>query len=245
MFGAIIYLPVYLQVVRGVSPTTSGLMLLPIMAGLFVASIGSGQIIARVGRYKIFPIVGTGLMTVGIGLFSTLTVHTSFLVISGFMLITGFGMGLVLQVLILAVQNGVDYKDLGTATSLAAFFRSMGGAFGTALLGAVLNDRLLGNLSRALPVAARPNVAAIARQVVGSPAQLKLLPPVIHTAATVAYVHTIDTVFLIATPVAAIGFLLSLVLPEIRLRTTVHSGAAPEAERGPAGAVEPAGALVG
>ena len=245
MFGTIIYLPIYLQVVRGVSPTTSGLMLLPIMAGLFVASIGSGQIIARVGRYKIFPIVGTGLMTVGIGLFSTLTVHTSFLVTSGFMLITGFGMGLVLQVLILAVQNGVDYKDLGTATSLAAFFRSMGGAFGTALLGAVLNDRLLGNLSRALPVAARPNVAAIARQVVGSPAQLKLLPPAIHTAATVAYVHTIDTVFLIATPVAAIGFLLSLVLPEIRLRTTVHSASAPDAERDPAEAVEPAGALVG
>ena len=122
------------------------------------------------------------------------------------MLLTGFGLGLVMQVLILAVQNGVDYKDLGTATSLAAFFRSMGGAFGTALLGAVLNDRLIGNLTRALPVAARPHVSAIARQIVGSPAQLKLLPPAIHTAATVAYVHTIDTVFLIATPVVAIAF---------------------------------------
>ena len=139
------------------------------------------------------------------------------------MLITGFGLGLVMQVLILAVQNGVDYKDLGTATSLAAFFRSMGGAFGTALLGAVLNDRLVGNLSSALPVASRPHVAAIARQIVGSPAQLKLLPPAIHTAATVAYVHTIDTVFLMATPVVAIAFLLSLVLPEIRLRRTVHT----------------------
>ena len=223
MFGAIIYLPVYLQVVRGVSPTTSGLMLLPIMAGLFTASIGSGQIIARVGRYKIFPILGTGLMTIGMGLFSTLTVHTSFLLTSTFMLITGFGLGLVMQVLILAVQNGVDYKDLGTATSLAAFFRSMGGAFGTALLGAVLNDRLVGNLSSALPVASRPHVSAIARQIVGSPAQLKLLPPAIHSAATVAYVHTIDTVFLMATPVVAIAFLLSLVLPEIRLRRTVHT----------------------
>jgi EmrB/QacA subfamily drug resistance transporter len=225
MFGTIIYLPVYLQVVRGVSPTTSGLMLLPIMAGLFTASIGSGQIIARVGRYKIFPILGTGLMTVGIGLFSTLTVHTSFLVTSGFMLITGFGLGLVMQVLILAVQNGVDYKDLGTATSLAAFFRSMGGAFGTALLGAVLNDRLIGNLRAALPASARPHVAAIGRQIVGSPAQLRLLPPAIHTAATVAYVHTIDTVFLIATPVVALAFLLSLALPEIRLRKSIHGGA--------------------
>ena len=153
MFGAIIYLPVYLQVVRGVSPTTSGLMLLPIMAGLFIASIGSGQIIARIGRYKIFPIVGTALMTIGMWLFSTLTIGTPFLVTSAFMLISGFGLGLVMQVLILAVQNGVDYKDLGTATSLSAFFRSMGGAFGTALLGAVLNDRLIGNLTKALPAA--------------------------------------------------------------------------------------------
>jgi MFS family permease len=225
MFGAIIYLPVYLQVVRGVSPTVSGLMLLPIMAGVFTASIGSGQVIARIGRYKVFPVVGTGLVTIGMGLFSTLTVHTSFLLTSVFMLITGFGLGLVMQVLILAVQNGVDYKDLGTATSLAAFFRSMGGAFGTALLGAVLNDRLVSNLTTALPASARPHVAEIARQIVGSPAQLKLLPPAIHTAATVAYVHTIDTVFLIATPVIALGFLLSLALPEIRLRKTIHGDA--------------------
>jgi len=104
---------VYLQVVRGVSPTTSGLMLLPIMVGLFTASITSGQIIARIGRYKIFPIIGTALMTVGMWLFSTLTVHTSFMVTSAFMVLTGFGLGLVMQVLILAVQNGVDYKDLG------------------------------------------------------------------------------------------------------------------------------------
>ncbi|MGO9582505.1 MAG: MDR family MFS transporter [Acidimicrobiales bacterium] len=245
MFGAIIYLPVYLQVVRGVSPTTSGLMLLPIMVGLFTASIGSGQIIARIGRYKIFPILGTGLMTIGMGLFSTLTVHTSFLVTSAFMLLTGFGLGLVMQVLILAVQNGVDYKDLGTATSLAAFFRSMGGAFGTALLGAVLNDRLIGNLTKALPVAARPHVSEIARQIVGSPAELKLLPPAIHAAATLAYVHTIDTVFLIATPVVAVAFFLSLALPEIRLRKTVHgeAGVAEIADGAPSAPIDPADAI--
>jgi len=225
MFGAIIYLPVYLQVVRGVSPTTSGLMLLPIMVGLFTASIGSGQIIARIGRYKIFPIVGTALMTIGVGLFSTLTIHTSYVVTSAFMLITGFGLGLVMQVLILAVQNGVDYKDLGTATSLSAFFRSMGGAFGTALLGAILNDRLVGNLRNALPAAERSHVQQIAKEIVGSPAQLRLLRPDIHAAATVAYVHTIDTVFLIATPVVALAFLLSLALPEIRLRKTVQTDA--------------------
>ena len=119
----------------------------------------------------------------------------------------------------------IDYKDLGTATSLAAFFRSMGGAFGTALLGAVLNDRLVGNLSAALPVGSRSQVAAIAHQIVGSPAQLQVLPRAIHTAATIAYVHTIDTVFLIATPVVAVAFLLSFALPEIRLRKSVHGEA--------------------
>ena len=228
MFGAIIYLPVYLQVVRGVSPTTSGLMLLPLIVGLFIASIGSGQIIVRIGRYKIFPIIGTALITVGMFLFSTLTIHTSYLLSSLFMLITGFGLGLVMQVLILAVQNGVDYKDLGTATSLAAFFRSMGGAFGVALFGAVLTDRLVNNLRAALPVALRPHVHQIANLIVGSPAQLKLLPPTIHAAATSAYVHTIDTVFLIAVPVVAVAFLLSLFLPEIRLRKTVGSGSTSE-----------------
>lgn len=224
MFGAIIYLPVYLQVVRGVSPTISGLMLLPIMVGLFIASIGSGQVIVRVGRYKIFPIVGTGLMTIGMGLFATLTAHTSFVLTSLFMFVTGFGLGLVMQVLILAVQNGVDYKDLGSATSLASFFRSMGGAFGTALLGAILTDRLVGNLTNALPAAARPRVHQIAQLITGSPAELRRLPVEIHQAAVTAYVHTIDTLFLIATPIVALSFLLALVLPEIRLRKTVQSG---------------------
>ncbi len=102
----------------------------------------------------------------------------------------------------------------------------MGGAFGTALLGAVLNDRLIGNLTTALPVASRPHVAVMARQIVGRPAMLKLLAPAIHKAATVAYLHAIDTVFLIASPVVAVAFILSLMLREIRLRKTVHTEAA-------------------
>jgi len=235
MFGAIIYLPFYLQVVRGVSPTVSGLMLLPIMVGLFTASIGSGQIISRIGRYKIFPIIGTGLMTIGIGLFSTLTVHTSYVMTSLFMLITGLGLGLVMQVLILAVQNGVDYKDLGSATSLTTFFRSMGGAFGTALLGAILTARLTNNLLAALPARAKPYVHQIAELITGAPAQLKKLPAPIYSAATQAYVHTIDTIFLIATPIVAIAFVLALMLPEIRLRKTVSSSKSPQSAATPGG----------
>jgi EmrB/QacA subfamily drug resistance transporter len=223
MFGAIIYLPVYLQVVKGVSPTISGLLLLPLMVGLLSASITSGQVIARVGRYKIFPVVGTAIMTGGMYLFSLMGPNTSTLTDSFFMFIVGVGLGLVMQVLILAVQNGVDYKDLGTATSLSNFFRSMGGAFGTAVLGAILTDRLEGYLFDALPAAARPHLHQIAQLVQGTPAALKRLPPVIHTAAIQAYVHSIDDVFRVATPIVAIAFVFALLLPEIRLRSTVRT----------------------
>ncbi|HXY46003.1 MAG TPA: MDR family MFS transporter [Acidimicrobiales bacterium] len=234
MFGAIIYLPVYLQVVKGVSPTISGLMLLPLMVGMLSASISSGQIIARLGRYKIFPVVGTAVMTLGMYLFSRMGVHTSDPLDSLYMFVVGVGLGLVMQVLVLAVQNGVDYKDLGTATSLNNFFRSMGGAFGTAILGAVLTDRLDGNLLQALPPAYRGHLGQIALAIQGTPAALKRLPPTIHAAAVQAYVHSIDDVFIVATPIVALAFVFAVLLPEIRLRSTVRTHAKP-ADAGGAG----------
>jgi MFS family permease len=224
MFGAIIYLPVYLQDVKEVSPTVSGLMLLPLMAGMLSSSITSGQIIARVGRYKIFPVVGTALMTLGIFLFSLMGVHTSYSRVSLYMFVTGVGFGMTMQVLVLAVQNGVDYKDLGSATSLNAFFRSMGGAFGTAILGAILADRLASNLLSALPAGAQAHISQIGRAVIGSPAQLKQLAqthPAWHAAAVSAYVHTIQDVFTVAVPIVALSFIATLFLPEIRLRKTI------------------------
>ncbi|MGD0084062.1 MAG: MDR family MFS transporter [Acidimicrobiales bacterium] len=244
MFGAIIYLPVYLQVVKGVSPTISGLMLLPLMLGMLITSIASGQIIARIGRYKIFPIVGTAVMTIGIYLFSTMGVDSSDITNSLFMFVVGAGLGLVMQVLVLAVQNGVDYKDLGTATSMNGFFRSMGGAFGTAILGAVLTDRLDGNLFNALPLSARPHVASIAATITGTPAALKKLPAPIYLAARQAYVHSIDEVFLVAVPIVALAFIFALLLPEIRLRSTVrsshsHTAPAEAAEAAEGGVDEP------
>jgi EmrB/QacA subfamily drug resistance transporter len=248
MFGAIIYLPVYLQVVKGVSPTISGLELLPLMVGLLGASIWSGQVITRRGRYKIFPIVGTAITTVAMGLLALLSPTTSYLVISAFLLLLGIGMGLVMQVLVLAVQNGVDYKDLGTATSLSNFFRSLGGAFGTAILGAVLTDRLDGNLLAALPRPARPHIKQISRLIVGSPKDLKLLPAPIHTAAVQAYVHSIDTVFVVATPIVALAFICALLLPEIKLRATVRTrspGGPGDPQAGGSGAGEGARDLAG
>ncbi len=236
MFGAIIYLPVYLQVVKGVSPTISGLELLPLMVGLLSASIWSGRTISRRGRYRIFPIVGTAVTTVAMALLSLLSPHSGELEISALLMLLGVGIGLVMQVLVLAVQNGVDYKDLGTATSLSSFFRSMGGAFGTAILGAVLTDRLDGNLLAALPPAARPHIHQLAQAVVGSPAALKRLPAPIHMAAVQAYVHSIDTVFMVAAPITFLAFLASLALPEVKLRRTVRTGPAAGGEAQPAGA---------
>src|SRR5271167_2664751 len=151
LFGAVTYLPLFLQVVKGASPTGSGLQLLPLMGGLLITSIVSGQIITRTGRYKPFPIAGTAVMTLGLYLLSTMDPSSSRVSISLFMFVLGLGLGMVMQVLILAVQNAVDYADLGVATSGATLFRSIGGSLGTAVLGAVFASRLTSELRRALP----------------------------------------------------------------------------------------------
>jgi EmrB/QacA subfamily drug resistance transporter len=151
MFGALTYLPLYQQVVRGQSPTSSGLQLFPLMAGLLVASIASGQVIARTGRYKAFPIAGTGLAVVGLLLLSRLDAATGTLEAGAYMLVLGLGLGLVMQVLILAVQNSVPYSDLGVATSGATLFRSIGGSIGTAILGAIFSTRLADELAARSP----------------------------------------------------------------------------------------------
>ncbi|MGE4031659.1 MAG: DHA2 family efflux MFS transporter permease subunit [Thermoleophilia bacterium] len=142
MFGAITYLPLFQQVVKGQSPTESGLHLLPLMGGLLIASIATGQAITRTGRYRWYPIVGTALATVGLLLLSRLEADTPDLVMGLYMAVLGVGLGLTMQVLVLAVQNAVPYEDLGVATSGATLFRSIGGSLGTALLGAVFAARL-------------------------------------------------------------------------------------------------------
>ncbi|MDA8391679.1 MAG: MDR family MFS transporter [Actinomycetota bacterium] len=215
MFGAIVYLPTYLQVVHGVSASTSGLLLLPLMGGVLSASVLSGQIIARVGRYKMFPVTGTAVISVGMWLLSGLQAGTSYVMASVYMAVVGLGIGMVMQVLVLAVQNGLGHRYLGVSTSLVSFFRSMGGAFGTALLGAVLTSRLSSQLVRVVPPGVPVNRLALA--VTGSPAQLDRLPPALHRAAVTAFVHSLHAVFLYGVPIAMFGFVLSWALPEIRL----------------------------
>ncbi|SHE56306.1 drug resistance transporter, EmrB/QacA subfamily [Ferrithrix thermotolerans DSM 19514] len=221
MFGAIIYLPTYLQIVRGVSPSTSGLLLLPLMGGLLLSSIGSGLIISKIGRYKLFPIIGTAVMTIGMYLLSTLGAHSSYLHATIFMATVGLGIGMVMQVLVLAVQNAVGMKDMGVATSSATFFRSMGSAFGTAIFGSILTSRLTHYLKLVVPKGVP--LAKLSTAITGSPEQLKLLPSPIHSAAVDAFVKSLHVVYLSAVPVAIVGFIVTLVLPEIQLRKSTRS----------------------
>lgn len=218
MFGAITYLPQYMQVVKGQSPTESGLQLLPLMAGLLLTSMGSGFLISRWGRYKVFPVVGTAVMTLGMYLLSRLAVGTTKLEYTVYMFVLGVGIGGVMQVLVIAVQNVVEYKDLGVATSGATFFRSIGGSFGTAVFGAIFGNRLAGNLRRYL--AGTPVPRGFNAKAGASPAALAQLPPAVHRGFDHAYAASLHTVFLAAVPIAAVAFVLTWFLKEVPLRET-------------------------
>jgi len=219
MFGATVFLPLFLQYVRGATPTVSGLSLLPLMAGLVTTSIGSGQIITRTGRYRRFPIIGSALTTIGLFLLSFLHAQTSSLVMSVFMVVLGAGLGCLIQVLVLAAQNAVPHSELGVATSGTTFFRTIGAAFGTAIFGAILANIIDGNLVSALGGMALPAGLHLADL---TPQALQTLPSPVRHAFIAAYAHSLDIVFLVAVPVAALNFGLSWLLPEITLRHTTH-----------------------
>jgi EmrB/QacA subfamily drug resistance transporter len=217
MFGAITFLPLFLQIVQGVNPTVSGLRLLPMMAGLLITSVGSGLLISRYGRYKLFPILGTAVMTIGLLLLSRMGAGTGTLLSSAYMFVFGVGLGGVLQVLVIAVQNAVDYRDLGAATSGATFFRSMGGSFGTAVFGAIFANLLGGNLTRYLHGIRLP--AGLSGASI-SPSALAKLPADVHSGYVHAYAASLQSVFIVAAPIAFVAFLLTWLLPEVHLRRT-------------------------
>ena len=223
MFGALTFLPLFFQIVKGVSPTASGLRLFPMMGGLLVASIGSGIIVSRWGRYKVFPVVGTALMTIGLFLMSHIGVATSELAIASFMVVFGLGLGLVMQVLVVSVQNAVSYEELGTASPGVTFFRMIGGSFGTAVFGAIFANLLVGNLSTQLEKHGVRTIPGGAAGQIDNPALIAKLPPEIHHAVSVAIADTIDRVFLIGVPIAFLAFCLSWLLPEIELRKSVRT----------------------
>ena len=210
LFGAIVYMPVFLQIVKAESPTGSGLQLTPMMLGVLVASITAGQLISRYGRYKVFPIVGTAVMTVGLLLLSRLGVGSSTWTASAYMLVVGLGIGMVMQVLILAVQNSVDHRLMGVATSGAMLFRQIGGSIGVALFGAIFANRLGGNLAERLPGVSLPRTA--------DPRTVQHLPPAIHDAYVSAFAASLQPVFVVAAAVGVAAFLLSWLLREMPLR---------------------------
>ncbi|HEV2362210.1 MAG TPA: MFS transporter, partial [Acidimicrobiales bacterium] len=220
MFGGMSFLPLYFQVVKGVSPTASGVRLFPMMAGLLVASIASGQAVSRWGRYKVFPVVGSVLITLGLYLMSHIGVSTGFWPLAGFMAVFGVGLGLVMQVLVVSVQNAVSYEELGTATSGATFFRMIGGSFGTAVFGAIFANVLAGNLASRLH--GLPVPSGVAGQI-DNPKLIATLPPAARLGISQALASSIDRVFLVAVPIAAVAFLLSWLLPEIELRRSVRT----------------------
>ncbi|MFG3553641.1 MDR family MFS transporter [Micromonospora sp. NPDC047557] len=236
MFGSIIFIPLYLQIVKGASPTRSGLLMLPMMAGIIVTSILTGRAMSRIGRYKWFPVAGAVTLLVGMLLFTRLQVGTSLWVAFGFMVVIGVGLGLCMQSLVLAVQNAVSVRDLGAGTSSATFFRSLGGSFGVAILGTVLSSRLNSQLADRLPgaIAQLPpeQRAAVAANggtniSINDPATIMALPGAVRAAIQASFVESLHLVFLTTGLVAIVAVLVTLALPNNELR-----GAGPQGAKG-------------
>jgi MFS family permease len=218
LFGSVTYLPLFLQIVKERSPTASGLQLTPMMGGLLVTSIVSGRLITRFGRYKPFPVVGTAVTAVGMGLLAQLNVHSSVLDAALYMLVLGLGLGMVMQVLVLAVQNAVDYRNMGVATSGSLLFRQIGGSVGIAIFGAIFANHLSSHLASQLPAGAeRPKNV--------SPQVVRHLPPALHRAYVRAVAESLHPVFVVAAVVAIFAFLLTWILREVPLRDSARPAA--------------------
>ena len=236
MFGVIIYIPLYLQTVHGASPTSSGLQLLPVICGMLVTFIVSGRMVSQRGKYKIFPIVGTAVMSVGIYLLSLMGPHTGLPLSSVYMFVVGVGIGLVMQVLVVAIQNAVPQDQLGTATSSSTFFRTIGGSFGVSALGAVFDNRLAANLPKYLPASALGQING--SDITASPAQIDALPPAVHNGFILAFNDSLHTVFLVGVPIALVSFVLTWFVKELPLRDKAYvTGAAETVEDSAAAAL--------
>ena len=226
MFGAIVMLPLYMQVVKGYSATSSGLKLIPLMLGIVTTSIISGKLITKHGHYKRYPVAGTALMALGILAMTRLQIDTPYWQLSIYAIMVGAGLGLSMQTIVIALQNAVDFKDMGVATSSNTFFRSLGSVFGTAIFGTILTNRLGHYLVQNFADLAAKNPTAVAsfdpKQLAGiqnNTSVLQTLPPVIKTTALNAFVDSFHVVFFVAAPVVGVGLFFALMLRETPLRT--------------------------
>jgi len=237
MFGAIVMLPLYLQVVKGNSATSAGLKLIPLMLGIVTMSIFSGKQISATGKYKIYPIIGSALMTIGLILMSTLNVDTSFGVLSIYAILVGAGLGLSMQTIVIALQNSVDFQDMGIATSSNTFFRTLGGAFGTAIFGTIFSNRAayylqenITSLQSTSPQALDGFDPAKLDVITTNTSIISTLPPAVKETVLHSFAQTFHMVFLAAAPITFIGFVLAFFLKEKPLQgSTAHHAARTEA----------------
>jgi EmrB/QacA subfamily drug resistance transporter len=220
MLGALTFLPTFMQFVDGVSATTSGMHTLPMVVGMLTMSLSSGVIVGRTGKYKLFPVAGTAVMAIGFVLLSRMGPDTSTLVQSLYLVVLGAGIGMSMQVLVLIVQNTVDFADLGVATGGVTFFRTIGSSFGAAVFGSLFNNFLHSRVADAIAKSGAPPEAA------QSPDALHRLAPEVAAPIAAAYADALDLVFLCAAPVAVVGFVLALTLKQVPLRNNDVSTAA-------------------
>ncbi len=220
MFGSMIYLPVYLQVVSEMSPTRSGLAMLPMIVGLFSTSLTAGQIMSRTGRYRFFPPTGAALIVMALLLLSRLDADSPYWYAGLSMYLFGAGLGLCLQVIVVVVQNAVDRSDIGVATSSIAFFRQMGGSFGTALFGAILTSRLGTHLADVLP----GGTSASGQVDTNDTDAIRQLPLAIRGLVQEAFSRSLDEMFLTAVPIVLVAGVLALFVRELPLGTRQEPG---------------------
>ena len=219
MFGSMIFIPVYLQVVDGMSPTQSGLAMLPMVVGIFSTSIAAGQMMSRNGRYKIYPILGASIVIVSLVMLSQLTASSPYWYAGLSMSVLGAGLGFTMQILITVVQNSVDRSDIGVATSSVTFFRQMGGSFGTALFGAILSSRLAVHIADAMKDAPAGSATGNVGDVANNVQAIKALPEPVHSLITGAFSASLHDVFLSAVPLVAVALAIAFFLKEKPLGT--------------------------
>ncbi len=227
MFGGVIFLPIYFQGVMGMSATRSGLAMLPMVLGILSMSIASGQLITRYGRYKIFPVAGSLILAAGLVLLGTLEVDTPYWRIALYAFLFGGGLGFTMQTIVVAVQNAVDMRDLGVATSAVTFTRSLGGAVGTAVFGALLNSRLASNLATALGDADIPVGSGSPEMATNNIELMKQLQEPMRSIVLGAYTDALTDIFLFSVPIVLLAFVVSLFLREIPLRSMADGQSAP------------------
>jgi EmrB/QacA subfamily drug resistance transporter len=218
MFGSIIFVPLYLQIVKGATPTESGLLMLPMMVGIIGASVISGRVISAVGRYKWSPVAGTAIMATGLALFVRLQVDTPLWQAFTYMAVIGVGLGLAMQPLVLAVQSELHPRDMGAGTSTATFARSLGGALGVAVLGALMNNRL----ATELPAAPGGGTVSI-----NEPSAILALPEQARHLIQEGFVNALHPVFLTSAVVTVVAIVLSLLLPNVHLAGPSAAGTKP------------------